>query len=398
MPEGFSGINHPSGIYLGKCVNTGGYINYDNFIGPPILSNQMMGIFGIAGAGKSVLLKLIAARGVAIGEWIIVFDIEGEFKELIETLLGGQYIDIKPGEKTGINPFNLEVDNEGRIDIYGKVGEIRENINLFCSQFRESGLDESEIIGIENSVMELYSERGITRNKESLFEQTEDKREGSYSIGNRKKVMPIYSDLKKKLYSKGLNKLADLMAMITGEGSLSIFDCQSTIELKRGIVGIGMKNVSDQFLKFYSIVNMLSWTWSIFGDYKYKNINKRVIIDEGWFFVKYPHAVEYLEEIERRGRKYRISLTIASHFIGEFLRSESGKVILEMSSTKIIMQQNSDSKDEIRDYFGLSENVARTLSSFEAGDCILLSGNKKAIMHVEPFSFEESLIFTGGRD
>lgn len=395
FPSGFSGINHPNGIYLGKTIDTNAPIIYDRFVGPPELENQMMAIFGTMGAGKSVTEKVLKSRSLAQhSEWSVSFDVEGESKRLIEEKLGGKYIEFEPGKKTGINPFDVHVEKNQVIDIYGKVGEIRDSMKMFMRIFAARDLTEEELVGVEVSVKELYSERGISKDPQSLYEISDQAREGLYSIGKRKKTMPMYTDLKGKLYEKGYTKLATSMEVMTGDGSMAIFDCQTTLDLKPGAYGFGFKKITDETLKFYAIVSMLSWTWSLFGDYQYKHINKSVYIDETWVIVKYKISQDYLEHLLRRGRKYAISLVLSSQLIIEYLQSEVGNAIIQLCSTVLIMKQNTASQEQIGNAFGLSYDVSRSLGSFSPGDGVLISGNRKVLIHVDIFDFEREYVLT----
>ncbi|GKX32308.1 conjugal transfer protein [Vallitalea longa] len=391
LPAGKNGLHHPNGNYLGYTLATNSKIFYDNFVGPPLLSNPMVMIFGPAGSGKSVLLKAFLSRSNAMGAWNVYFDLEGEAEEIINHL-GGNYINVAPGKKTGFNPLDLEVEEDKngrkRIDIYGKVAEIREMLSIFCEKMRGKGLTGLELTGVEEAVRELYSERGITQNPDSLYEYRDGKENGKFSVGQRKKKMPILTDLRKKLLEyPNTKELAELMKLITGDGSMALFDCETTVNL-HGLTGIGLKDVSDGFMKFYAVVNILEWVWSVFGNYKYKHIKKNAEIDEGWYFAKYPAAATLLEEMDRRGRKYSAALVIASQFIGEFLGTESGQTIVDMASTKFILKQNPDSVDKIVNHFNLSDQLKNDLVMFNEGDAVLLSGNEKIEMHVEVFDFE----------
>ncbi|QUI25903.1 ATP-binding protein (plasmid) [Vallitalea pronyensis] len=391
LPDGTNGLQHPEGYYLGYTLATKTRIFYDNFVGPPLLSNPMIMIIAPSGSGKSVLLKTITSRSTSNGAWNVYFDIEGEAEKLIK-YLGGNYIEIEAGSKTGINPLDLEVEEDKKgnrkIDIYGKVAEIREMLSIFCEKMRGHGLRGLELTGVEEAVRELYSDKKITQNPDSLYEYRDDEGD-EFSIGQKKKKMPILSDLRNKLDEyPATKKLAELMKLITGDGSMALFDCQTTVKLQQGLTGIGFKGVSDGFMKFYAVINAIEWVWSVFGNYKYKHIKKNVEIDEGWYFAKYPAAAALLEEMDRRGRKYTASLIIASQFINEFLASESGQTIIDMASTKIIMKQNPDSVDKVAGHFKLSNSLKNDLVTFEEGNALLLCGNNKVKMHVEVFDFE----------
>ncbi|OPJ59763.1 VirB4 family type IV secretion system protein [Clostridium oryzae] len=398
IPTGNTELTHKSGIYLGENMFTNSSIFYDNFIGAPTVTNPHMMIVGMAGAGKSVLEKLITFRGAAKGEWDIILDPEEEYKKVVDKL-GGQYLVIKPGEKSGINPFDLEAEDDGKggqtIDIYGKLSEIRELLSMFMEKFRGYGLKGQEITTVEEVVKSLYSKRGITREPESLYEESSSDIDGKFYTGKIKKHMPTLGEMRSELEkSDQVSELSEMMKIITNDGSMSFFDCESSIDLSRRVVGISLKHISDEFTKFFATVNILSWIWSKFSNWKYKNICKRVVVDEGWLFAKYEHSAAFLEEIARRGRKYRISLVISSQMINEFLSSEAGKAVIHQCATKIIMKQDASVAREVSDFFKLSSRCKEFLSTFTSGQALLLTEQNTVIMQVIPFEFEWEYIRT----
>lgn len=397
VPLGNTALCHPKGVYLGYNMLTNSPIFYDVFIGPPTLVNPHMIILGIPGAGKSVTLKLLALRNCAMGRYVIILDPEGENKDLVE-YVGGQYITIRPGVKTGINPFELEVEvgDDGRryVDIQGKVSEIRELISTFIGKFRPTKpLEGAEISVLEEAVRELYSERGITSDPDSLYVSGTVTEDGVYRVGKMKKEMPTLSDLREKLAeNQYTQELAELMKIITGDGSMALFDCKTSIDLRKRIIGFNFKHITDEFLKFFSIINVMSWIWAKFSDWKLKTFEKIVEVDEGWLFTKYEHSSKYLEEIIRRGRKYKISLMIASQQIEEFLNSQEGVAIINMCATKFLMKQNADSARRLAEYFNLSPRCAQLMPLFTPGQAFLLSESDITMIKVVPFKFEEQYV------
>ena len=71
--------------------------------------------------------------------------------------------------------------------------------------------------------------------------------------------------------------------------------------------------------KLYSSVVVLNWAWQKFV-LKNKDKNKIINCDEGWYFLKYKEAANFLADVGRRGRKYHTALYIGSQFIDEFIR------------------------------------------------------------------------------
>jgi len=394
VPTGNTEMSHKSGIYLGNNVFTQSPIFYDNFIGPPLVMNPMMGIFGASGAGKSVTLKLITSRGASYGEWIIILDPEEEYKELVNHL-GGQYIEIKAGAKVGINPFEVEKESDGNIDIYSKISQIREMISLFSEKYRQRPLQGEEITHLEEVVKTLYARRGITKDADSLYEEKATEVEGKFFIGKVKKELPTLSELRDELEkNKGTEELAKTLKILTGDGSLSMFDCQSKVDLNKRVIAINFKHITDDFMKFYAMVNILAWIWGKFSNWKYKDIKKRVIVDEGWLFARYKKSASFLEQIARRGRKYKISLVIASQMIDEFLGSESGEAIIHQCATKLIMKQDPSVADRVAKFFDLSEQAGNYLGTFPVGMGMLITENEQVVLRVTPFNFEWDYVTT----
>lgn len=207
--------------------------------------------------------------------------------------------------------------------------------------------------------------------------------------------MPRFEEMRLELEkSEQAGELSEMMKIITSDGSMSFFDCESTIDLSKRVVGISLKHISDEFTKFFATANILSWIWSKFSNWKYKNICKRVVVDEGWLFAKYEHSAAFLEEIARRGRKYRISLVISSQMINEFLSSEAGKAVIHQCATKIIMKQDASVARDVSDFFKLSSRCNEFLSTFTSGQALLITEQNTVVMQVVPFEFEWEYIRT----
>ena len=243
-------------------------------------------------------------------------------------MLGGKVIKIEQGRSSGINPFELEPDIKGNIqflNILDKVAEIRALLGTICQNYGRQ-LTGTEITEIEIIVKQLYSEKGITTDINSLFEKNGGKLEnGKYVIGKIKKKMPTLSDFQRKLKQRGnCNELAELLVPFLRGNSLGIFDCESRVNSDAEIINFDMSEIKDEFTKLYSSFVILTWVWQ---KYVLKNRQKKKIIvcDEAWLFLKYKESADFLVNVARRGRKYNVPLFIGSQFIDEFLNCEERK-------------------------------------------------------------------------
>lgn len=204
-----------------------------------------------------------------------------------------------------------------------KVADIRALLSTICRNYMGRTLNATEITEIEIIVNQLYAERGITSDVNSLYERSGGKLDnGKYVIGKIKKRMPTLSEFQVKLKErKRCNELAELLVPFLKGNSLGIFDCESKIFSDDKIVSFDMSEIKDEFTKLYSSFVILTWVWQKFV-LENKDKKKLIVCDEAWLFLKYKESADFLANVARRGRKFNTPLLIGSQFIDEFLNCE----------------------------------------------------------------------------
>lgn len=129
---------------------------------------------------------------------------------------GGKVIKIRQGETAGINPFELEIDIKGNkefLNLLDKVSEIRALLATICRNYMGRTLNANEMTEIEIVVNQLYSNKGITSDVNSLFLKEGGKLDnGKFVVGKIKKKMPTLSDFQKKI--KERNNCPDLAQLL----------------------------------------------------------------------------------------------------------------------------------------------------------------------------------------
>ena len=268
---------------------------------------------GLLVGGKSVALKTLTARNIATtGCGAFFIDVEGEYTNLTK-MLGGKVIKIEQGKSAGVNPFEIEPDIKGSmqfINILDKVAEIRALLATICRNYGRT-LTGTENTEIEVVVNQLYAEKGITSDVNSLFEKKGGRLDnGKYAIGRIPKKMPTLSDFQKKLKERGnCKELTDILVPFLKGNSLGMFDCESRVSSSENIICFDMSEVKDEFTKLYASFVILTWVWQ---KYVLKNKDKKKIIvcDEACLFLKYEESANFLVNVARRGRKYNVPLFI----------------------------------------------------------------------------------------
>lgn len=399
MPVTASELSHPSGVFLG-FTSTGAPVFFEPFIGPPWLPNPHVAAFGYTGSGKSVSLKLLVGRLALSGVKFVVLDPEGEYRRSCRELWGGEVVTVEAGELAGMNPLDLLPERDpdtGKesVNVADKVADVRALMATVVRGFGGRDLTPHEISLLEAAVRELYSERGITSDPESLYEKGKSLSDGSFAVGKVLKPMPSLSDLAARLEKWPETKdLRLILNPFLRGSSLGMFDCETDKELQAPVVVFDLSRIRDEFTKLYTMFVVLTWCWHRFA---LRHTGKKmVVLDEAWMFAKWPDSAKFLETLARRGRKHRTGMVVASQHIEEFLAREEGRAVVSSCATRIILGQNPTVAREVAEAFKLPAGADERLSSYTDGRCILVAGNAMAEVQVECLPYERQFVFTGG--
>jgi len=398
MPFANFEFSHSQGVLLGINYFTGGLIFYDPFVGPPELSNPHVMCCGWSGSGKTVYISTKALRSTLRMERNVLIDPEeGHIARWVKKM-GGTVIEIDSFKEPMMNLFEIEVEEDPetgpRIDILGKVSEIRAILGLVVEKSSGQKLTAEERVAIEESVRELYSVRGINSNPNSLYT---DESDDSIRVSKKKKELPTISDFKALLETKpGTERLSLLITPMLRGNTLGMFDGQSKLDLKDELlICFDIHNIRDEFTRLYVMSVLLSWIWQ---KYTVKNpkVKKHVYFDEGWMFAKHEDTAEYLETLARRARKYKTGLNIASQSFIEFVAHDQGKAILGSCATTVLMRPHPTQVEAIQEMYHLSEGAANFLMSCETGCGLLKSDQNLVAFYNRLLPFEEQILFGEG--
>lgn len=162
-------------------------------------------------------------------------------------------------------------------------------------------LNANEITEIEIVINQLYAERGITNDVNTLFLKEGGKLDnGKFAVGKIRKKMPTLSDFRSKIAERGnCPDLARLLIPFLRGNSLGIFDTESSIDTNTEIVSFDMSEIKDEFTKLYASFVLLTWAWQKFV-LKNKEKKKIIVCDEAWLFLKFKESAEFLVTVARR--------------------------------------------------------------------------------------------------
>jgi len=384
-----------NGVPIGRNYFTGLPIYLDTF--DKSLASPHIAILGVTGAGKSVAMDTLLSRSlVTKNTQSAVLDIEGEYKKRTKSL-SGRVIEIKAGVPSGINLFDIDVEEDEngveKIDILNKVSEIRAILSGIMKNYMDRKLNAKELAEIEESVIETYKEKNITTDKESIYEKEGGKLGEKLTLGKIKKVMPTLSDFHRILSTKNNSKeLSEILLGFLKDKTLGMFDCTSSIDVNDHLIDFDLSNIKDEVTKFYASMVITSWITQKYMKRSKIYDEKSVYIDEGWTMLKYDETADFIENLARRARKRGVRLVISTQLPDEFIVSNQGRATLNSCGTVIIMKQSPLSVDKVMEHFKLSEGTREFLLRARPGEALLNMEGTVSAIAIEILEKEKEMI------
>ena len=380
------------GIYLGRDLFTGLPLNLETFT--PQLANANIAIFGVPGSGKSVTVKTMVGRNALINRRSSILDIEGEYVAQTEKL-GGRIIKVRQTIPVGINLFDIDIDDdEGFIDIDTKITEIRAIMNGIINKYENRTLKPNEIADIEQAVREVYKEKEITKDIDSIYEKTGGNYEGKITFGNIKKKMPTLTDFYRVMKEKIKNEeLSSTLSNFLRGKTLGIFDCQSTLRVNDQTICFDISEIKDEIMRYYVCLVLTTWITNKYMATKERN-KRYVVVDEAWNLFKNKETSDFLENLARRARKKKVAMILATQYLLELRQDRQAEAILNCCDTVILLKQSIGSIDETMKFFKLPLGAKEILMKARPGECILIKGGEVRAIKIDMTKFESEFITT----
>ena len=403
--------NDSTGYLIGEDSSYGLPIFYDPYYLSKTRTNHNIGIIGTSGSGKSYLLKLLITNEFARGTKLFLFDIENELQKLCNRC-GGEYIDLS--SKSLINPLQVRYvisDEDDESSILGKHLGFLEN--FFTTAFED--ISEKELVVLIDIVEKFYNSRGIS--KKTTLEEFENMSAKDY---------PIFSDLyaflleeQRSCENKELAKILVnievlLKRMVVGQDS-NLFNGITTIDLSNDLVAFNLQELlfnSSKRLINTQMINLLTYLSNEIIDNKKKNTkygeNKRmmIVLDEFHNYIDEdnPTLLRYFDQLNRRARKYNLSIAVASQQPNDFTNRST---ILRHASaifndcqyqfTGMLKDTDVEAVEKLYSNTPLTETQKTFLSHCNQGQFLLNITNKNRL-RVNVFATQKQTYYMGESD
>lgn len=314
-------------------------------------SNYNAYLVATSGAGKSVLLNMLAFNSYARNDRIFIIDQDNSFSKLCDTI-DGQYLALDPLQPISFNPFSglKNNDRESFIDDLNYLSDLI--YMLGSSKNQDRALEDEKLIKAKTQAI-----------MEDLF----------LSKGNTMEVTDIRDELA-KVDDQRFRDFADQLRPFCKEGIYGKYfngPCEFNIEKEfivtefKGLEGHNDLRDPLIMLLIYHI-NQLMYMSSD------RKSRIQIIIDEAHRFLgKNPKMDDFIEQAYRRARKYDASVIIATQGFDDIYNakdgglSRAGTVIINNSAYKIFMKQTETSVNMLikSEVFSLSETDKEILRS-----------------------------------
>lgn len=353
------------GVMYGVNQQNGSLIIFDRFS----LENANEVILGKSGAGKSYLIKLEIMRQFMLGAEVIVIDPEGEYGTIAPEL-GGEVVDFSSDSQIKINPFDMSgVFEEGENELGLKILSLHGLLNIIMGD-----MDAEHDAILDRGMIETYRQKGITTDPET-----------------QKKQPPLLEDLYKVLLGYETATARDLAYRLEKfiKGSAAgIFNQQSNFEINNNLTIFSIRNL-EEALRPVAMHIILDFVWT-----KVKRTLKKrlLILDEGWYMMKFEDSASFVYSIAKRARKYFLGMTTATQDVEDFLKTGYGKAVLTNSSIQILLKQGTAEVDMIAETFYLSEGEKALLLSADVGEGLFFAGRNHVAIKAFAAPFEHELI------
>jgi len=327
------------------------FIDFDS------MSNKHFFVLGISGSGKSYASKfLVLQHLLAQQSKVFILDPNGEYKELTRRL-GGEVVELSKNSDSMINLFDLAGEDFG--------SKMLTLISVF--DIITGGLTESQKGVLNEALLRVYGDKGI----EGSNPATWGREPPTFSDLKRvlKKMMKRIKAAGYTVEEKSLEVLVNRVRMYSEKGFFGFLDRQTRVNLKNGFLDFDLSSLPSQVkqLVMFSVLELVS------REIRKDHQPKVVLIDEGWSLLRSKEAENYVLEFIKTSRKNNASIGFITQEIEDLLRSEGGKSILNTTSTKILLRQNSSNLDLIRKTLALNGKGRDFLLQAGKGEGLLIN-------------------------
>ena len=379
-----SNICDQNGVFIGTNIYNHSIILMDRF-NKEKYKNANMCIFGTSGAGKSFFVKLLIMRYRMLQMEQYIIDPEREYDKVCN-YLEGTLIKIGPTSSTYINVLDIREESieEGKGFLATKIGKLRGFFSLVFGN-----IEEEKMAILEEKIIQVYFEKGITFEDESLY-----KKEKGKFIFKKSDDMPILEDLYKKLETTETKHLQTKLYPFV-YGSLKFLNNYTNIEINNKLIVADIYELGEDNLK-YGMFIFIDLFWDKIK--KERNKNKAIYLDEIWRLIgvtSNKSVAGFIYKIFKTIRKYGGSAVAITQDISDLFSLEEGtygKSILNNSSIKSFFSLEEENILVLSKFANISEKEKKEKKLIKKEENLMFKRDEHILVKIEANEMEKKVI------
>ena len=278
--------------------------------------------FGPTGAGKTVVLAFLIAQAhrVSPGLKTVIFD-KDRGLDIMVRAIGGTYLTLEPGQRSGWNPFLIEDTAENRSFLNRLLAYMLKPEN-------GTNLSSAEDAIIDDAIKTIMKARPEMRRLSSIKPLLEGRDRHS--------------------------KLSERLDKWIGEGANAwLFDNpQDLMTLQSSCIGFDMTSIlDDKPVRSAALMYMFHRLDAIYDGSPVINL-----MDEAWKLLDDEVFSQFIKDYLKTLRKRNGMVIFGTQSASDVVDSSISRTIIEQTSTNIFFGNSKADKRSYRDHFGLSES------------------------------------------
>lgn len=344
-------INQEGGMYIGQNAYSKNIVLYNRSLDD---INPNACILGMPGAGKSFAAKR-EIDDVALGtnDEIYIIDPENEYKEQAKAF-GGSFIKIANDGTNFINPFDLNIDNEGEDGdpIKVKSAFIQGVIEVMAGGRRQ--LTEAELSIIDRVTIQIYDD----------YLKHLKKTGKRYDREAAPTLKDFYNKLRIQDQAEAINLSLALEKYV--EGTSDIFSHHTNVDITNRITVFDIKDITGN-LRNVALNICLDHIWNKMIENHYKGKNTWIYIDEFHLLMENPATSAYIAQIWKRARKWHGIPCAMTQNVEDMLNNHDARTVINNCSFIMLLKQSPVNKLSLSEMFGISSEEQKYISSSKPG-------------------------------
>ena len=394
-------MSDENGILLGVNQHNNSLVIVDIF-NSRTYKNANMVLLGTSGAGKTFTLQLIALRMRRKGTQVfIIAPLKGhEFLRACRNI-GGEYISISPGSRQCINIMQIRKQDLTANEIIDGVANDNsilarkiQQLHIFFSLLIPDITHEERQL-LDEALIKAYAKKGITHSNDSLIDPEHP---------DQYREMPLLGDVHEILMEgPDTRRMGNILNRLVN-GSARTFNQQTNVNLNNLYTVLDISELTGELLPVGMFV-ALDYVWDKAKEDRTKE--KAIFIDEAWELIGADEANsasptssgkalagEWVQEIFKTIRGYGGAAVAATQDIGDLDRSRTGKGILNVAKTKIILNLEDDEARRVQDNLHLTDAEITSITRFERGHGLISTNSNHITVAFQSSPLEKQLITT----